>query len=143
MEQLTPISSLTGGILIGLAVSVLLLFNGRIGGVSGILGSLLSPAAGDIGWRVAFLVGMLGTGALASRVFPEFFVSGIGRSMPALIAAGFLVGFGTRLGNGCTSGHGVCGLSRFSPRSLLATVTFMISGAATVFIVVHLIGGVV
>ena len=125
--------------LIGLAAVLLLLANGRIAGVSGIVGGLLSRKPGDIGWRVAFVLG-LWLGALvywAARGAP--FALALQATPAVMIVAGFLVGYGTRLGSGCTSGHGVCGIARFSPRSMVATVVFMASGIATVYIVRHVI----
>ncbi len=143
MEHFTPVASLIGGMLIGLSASLLLLFDGKIAGISGIVGGLLSPAKQDTLWRVVFVGGLL-TGGLLARLFaPQVFDLGISRSAGALILAGVLVGFGTRLGNGCTSGHGVCGLSRLSPRSLIATLTFIATGAVTVYIINHLLGGAV
>lgn len=131
---------LLGGALIGLGVSLLLLTQGRVAGISGIVGSLLSPVRGDIAWRVFFLGGLLTGGLLLAWRLPA--------SLPPMVlpdsggtallgVAGLLVGFGTRLGNGCTSGHGVCGLSRGSPRSLAATLTFMATGVLTVFVARH------
>lgn len=141
MEQFTPIASLCGGILIGLSASLLLLSDGKIAGISGILGGLLSPTPNDTAWRLLFLCGLLTGGLLFQLLSPEVFTIGITRSTSALILAGLLVGFGTRLGNGCTSGHGVCGISRFSPRSLVSTVTFIVTGAITVHLINHLLGG--
>ena len=135
----TPWSSLAGGMLIGVAAAVLLLFNGKIAGISGILGGLLRPVTGDIGWRLAFLLGLLAAPLLYGLATPLPEVR-IDASMATLIVAGLLVGAGTRYGSGCTSGHGVCGLSRRSPRSLAATAAFMLAGFATVFVVRHLIG---
>ena len=135
----TPWASLAGGVLIGVAAAMFLLLNGRIAGISGILGGLLRPVGGDIAWRVAFLGGLLvapALYALAAR-YPS---PTIEAGYPLLVLAGLLVGAGTRYGSGCTSGHGVCGLSRLSPRSLAATVAFMAAGFATVFIVRHVIG---
>ena len=141
MEQFTPIASLCGGVLIGLSASLLLLSDGKIAGISGIMGGLLHPVKKDTAWRVLFIFGLLTGGLLFQFLLPEVFTIGITRSTSTLILAGLLVGFGTRLGNGCTSGHGVCGLSRFSPRSLVSTVTFIVTGAITVFIINHLLGG--
>ena len=136
-EHFTPWSSLTGGLLIGVAAAILLLFNGRIAGISGILGGLLRPMAGDIGWRMAFVLGLVGAplvyGLAAS--LPSVHVDA---DMTTLVVAGLLVGIGTRYGSGCTSGHGVCGLSRLSPRSMAATAAFMLAGFVTVFIARHL-----
>jgi uncharacterized membrane protein YedE/YeeE len=136
--EFTPWASLAGGLLIGLAAAVFILFSGRIAGVSGILGGLLLPSRGDAAWRVAFLAGLMLSPAIYRALFalPEIDISA---SLPVLVIAGLLVGFGTRLGSGCTSGHGVCGLSRLSPRSLVATLVFMAAGLATVFMVRHVI----
>ena len=136
----TPWASLAGGLLLGLAAAVFILFSGRILGISGIVGGLLSPRAGDAGWRIAFLLGMLAAPGAFSWIAP----AGLGPAprieagYGAVVAAGLLVGFGTRLGSGCTSGHGVCGLSRLSPRSLVATLAFMGAGFLTVFLIRHL-----
>ena len=129
----TPWASLAGGILIGIAAAMLVLLNGRIAGVSGIVGGLLAPQRGDFAWRVAFVVGLLFAPVLFSA--PARIDAGFG----TLILAGLLVGVGTSYGSGCTSGHGVCGLSRLSPRSLVATVAFMAAGMATVLTVKHLV----
>jgi uncharacterized membrane protein YedE/YeeE len=134
----TPWASLAGGILIGAAASVLILFNGKIAGISGIVGGLLRPQRGDIGWRIAFIGGLLGA-PLIYRLISESPAIQIDAGSGALIAAGLLVGVGTRYGAGCTSGHGVCGLSRLSPRSLVATLTFMAAGFAATYVVRHLI----
>lgn len=134
MEHFTPIESTLGGALIGLATFMVLVFQARVAGISGIVGSLLTPQRGDIGWRVAFVVGMVATGMALSQVRPDWFPAPEA-SLPMLIGAGFLVGLGTRLANGCTSGHGVCGLSRLSRRSLWATGTFMGVAGLTVLIV--------
>lgn len=135
----TPYSALAGGALIGVATAVLLLLNGRIAGISGILGGLLSRTPGETGWRLAFTIGLLAGPALwmLVHVLPPIRIDA---GYPVLIAAGLLVGIGTRYGSGCTSGHGVCGLSRLSPRSLVATLLFMAAGFATVFVVRHLLG---
>ena len=134
----TPWASLAGGALIGLAAAMFLLFNGRIAGISGILGGLLQWPKGDIGWRLAFLLGLIAA-PLAYGLFAPLPVVTVDAGTATLVAAGLLVGIGTRYGSGCTSGHGVCGLSRRSPRSLVATVAFMTAGFVTVFIVRHLI----
>lgn len=131
-----------GGALIGLASIGLLLFNGRIAGISGIFGGVLGRISADALWKVAFVVGLLAGGLVLRLVLPQAFDSTLVRSLPAVLVAGFLVGFGTRLGSGCTSGHGVCGLSRFSPRSLVAVLTFMAAGVAMVFVVSRVFGGV-
>ena len=134
------IAPLVGGLLIGGASAITLAANGRIAGTSGILAGTMRPTD-DRGDRVAFLVGLLAVGAVAPFVMPSAFEGGVDRSYPALILAGLLVGFGTQLGNGCTSGHGVCGLSRGSPRSMVATGTFMLTGGIAAFVVGHLLGG--
>ncbi|HEN3289269.1 TPA: YeeE/YedE family protein [Yersinia enterocolitica] len=133
----TPFSALAGGVLLGIAVTILWFCNGRIAGISGILGGLLPPKAGDISWRVAFLLGLIMAPGIYS-LFTDLPLILIDADLPVLIVAGLLVGIGTRYGAGCTSGHGVCGLARFSPRSLLATLSFMLTGFATVWIVRHL-----
>jgi uncharacterized membrane protein YedE/YeeE len=114
------------------------LLNGRIAGISGVLGGLLAPTRGDIGWRVAFIAGLVGA-PLVYLLFAEAPSVRIDAPYGALLLAGLLVGIGTRYGSGCTSGHGVCGLSRLSPRSLVATIAFMLAGFATVFVIRHLI----
>jgi len=135
----TPWLSLAGGLLIGAAAALLVLFNGRIAGISGIVGGLLRPVRGDIDWRVAFVLGLLAAPP-AWRAFAAAPRLHVDASTPVLVAAGLLVGVGTRLGSGCTSGHGVCGLSRGSRRSLVATATFMAAGFAVVFVVRHVVG---
>ena len=130
-----------GGILIGLAAAMMMLLNGRIAGISGILRGVLDPERGDFAWRAAFVVGLLMTGAALLWLRPETFPTELPRSPGALALAGVLVGFGTRLGSGCTSGHGVCGMSRLSPRSIVATLTFMVTGAIAVAVVRHAFGG--
>ncbi len=134
----TPWTALAGGALIGLAASLLILLNGRIAGISGILGGLLRPAPGEIAWRAAFLIGLVASPWLYALAAPLPAVR-IEAPEGLLIAAGLLVGLGTRYGAGCTSGHGVCGLSRLSPRSLAATLGFMAAGFATVYVLRHLI----
>ena len=135
----TPWNSLAGGVLIGIATALFLLFNGRVAGISGILGGLLRPMAGDIGWRMAFVLGLVGAPIIYSLATPLPAVH-VDATMTTLVVAGLLVGVGTRYGSGCTSGHGVCGLSRLSLRSMVATASFMLAGFVTVFIVRHLIG---
>ena len=135
----TPWSSLTGGVLIGIAAAMFLLFNGRIAGISGIPGGLLKPVRDDVGWRVAFLVGLLAA-PFVYALFVTLPRPQIDASYGALILAGLLVGVGTRYGGGCTSGHGVCGLSRLSLRSLVATLAFMGAGFATVYLTRHVFG---
>ncbi|USX24343.1 YeeE/YedE family protein [Oxalobacteraceae bacterium OTU3CINTB1] len=137
-QSFTPWASLAGGLLIGAAASLLILFNGRIAGISGIIGGLFQPQKGDISWRVAFIAGLFGA-PLIYRLFTELPAIQIDASYGILLAAGLIVGVGTRYGSGCTSGHGVCGLSRLSPRSLVATITFMAAGFAATYVVRHLI----
>lgn len=134
----TPWSSLLGGVMIGIAAAALLMLNGRIAGISGILGALLRPARGDVAWRAAFVAGLVFAPAFYA-LFARLPMPTIEAGYPALIVAGLLVGAGTRYGSGCTSGHGVCGLARLSPRSLAATVAFMAAGAVTVYVVRHLL----
>jgi len=136
----TPVTGLLGGVLIGLASAGLLLADGKIAGISGILGRSLFPVSGDLWWRLAFLAGLPIGAWLVARVSPETASFSITGNPLLLVAGGLLVGFGTQLGSGCTSGHGVCGLARGSRRSLVATVTFMASAAITVFLVRHVLG---
>ena len=136
----TPSAALSGGVLLGIASAAFVLLNGRILGISGILGGLLVPRRGDVTWRIFFLAGMLCAPTVLSLLWPQRIVTPrIDADYITIIAAGILVGLGTRYGSGCTSGHGVCGLSRLSPRSLIATLAFMASGAMTVYFVRHLI----
>jgi uncharacterized membrane protein YedE/YeeE len=140
MDTFTPLSALAGGLMIGAAAAMLLLFDGRIAGISGILGGLLRPVRGEIFWRLAFLAGLVAAPlayAAAGGTLPA-----IRLDAPAwlVIVAGLLVGFGSRLGSGCTSGHGVCGIGRASPRSLIATAMFTATAIATVFVTRHLLG---
>ena len=135
----TPVSALAGGMLIGVAAAMFVFLNGRIAGISGILGGLLAPARGDVAWRVAFIGGLVGA-PLLFALFADLPAIQIDAGFGMLVVAGLLVGVGTRYGSGCTSGHGVCGLSRLSPRSLVATLAFMGAGFATVFLIRHVIG---
>lgn len=134
----TPCTSLVGGLFIGLAVAILLLFNGRIAGISGIIGGLLSPQKNDILWRLAFIFGLIVAPFFFSMLSPLPKVT-IDAGTYRLIAAGLLVGIGTRYGSGCTSGHGVCGLSRQSLRSVVATIIFIMAGFLTVSVFRHLL----
>jgi uncharacterized membrane protein YedE/YeeE len=134
----TPWTALAGGALIGLSAGLFVMLNGRIAGISGVLGGLLRPAAGDIGWRVAFLAGLVGA-PLVYALVTTLPVPQIDAGYGGLVVAGLLVGVGTRYGAGCTSGHGVCGLSRLSPRSLVATLVFMGAGFASVYVLRHLL----
>jgi uncharacterized membrane protein YedE/YeeE len=135
----TPWSALGGGALIGLATAMFALLNGRIAGISGILGGLIAPVRRDVAWRLAFVGGLIAA-PLVYRLFGALPVPRIEAGDGALVLAGLLVGVGTRYGGGCTSGHGVCGLARLSPRSLAATLVFMGAGFATVFVVRHVLG---
>ena len=134
----TPWTSFAGGVLIGVSAAMLVLLNGRVAGISGIVGALFAPRRGDVAWRVAFLAGLIAAPVvvlmLGSTIAPRI-EAGVG----TLLIAGFLVGLGTTYGSGCTSGHGVCGLSRLSARSLVATLAFMAAGMTTVFAVRHLL----
>ncbi|MFM9927579.1 YeeE/YedE family protein [Variovorax sp. H27-G14] len=138
-QAFTPWSSLAGGVLIGLAAAMFVLLNGRIAGISGVLGGLLKPVRGDVAWRAAFVAGLVAA-PLVFLAFGAWPALRIDAGWGTVVAAGLLVGVGTRYGGGCTSGHGVCGLSRLSPRSLAATVAFMAMGFVTVFVVRHLFG---
>ncbi|HKU37774.1 MAG TPA: YeeE/YedE thiosulfate transporter family protein [Polyangiales bacterium] len=131
MHDFTPLPALAGGALIGLAASLLLLSAGRIAGISGITGGLLFPVRGDVRWRAWFALGLFAAG-IAAVLFAPDSIGSSPRSHVALAVAGLLVGIGTRLGNGCTSGHGVCGISRLAPRSIAATVVFMTTGMLAV-----------
>lgn len=136
-EHFTPTLSLAGGLLLGLAAAAFILVNGRILGISGIIGGLLSPRAGDVGWRFAFVLGLLAA-PLVFNLWQGVPVPRVEAGWGTVVIAGLLVGLGTRYGSGCTSGHGVCGLSRLSPRSLAATLSFMAAGFLTVYAVRHL-----
>jgi uncharacterized membrane protein YedE/YeeE len=136
----TPWGSLSGGLLLGVASGLFILINGRILGVSGILGGLLAPRSGDVAWRLSFLVGMAVAPLVAASLFPASIgLPRIDAGYLTIAGAGLLVGFGTRYGSGCTSGHGVCGLSRLSPRSLVSTLTFMGAGFLMVYLLRHFI----
>jgi uncharacterized membrane protein YedE/YeeE len=137
----TPWTSLSGGILLGVASALFILLNGRVLGISGILGGLILPRPGDRVWRIAFLLGLASAPFVYSWLAPADLVQAprIDAGYGLVVIAGLLVGLGTRYGSGCTSGHGVCGLSRLSPRSLVATLSFMAAGFAMVFIIRHLL----
>ena len=137
-QHFTPWASLAGGLLLGLAAALFILLNGRVLGISGIVGGLLRPRRGDAGWRIAFVAGMLAA-PTAWALFAAPVQPRIAAGPVLLVLAGLLVGWGTRHGSGCTSGHGVCGLARLSPRSLVATLAFMGAGFATVFVARHLL----
>ena len=137
----TPWASLTGGIVLGIASAIFILVNGRILGISGILGGLLPPKVGDTTWRLAFLLGFAAAPTVFHAVVPAQYITAprIDASELMVVVAGLLVGIGTRYASGCTSGHGVCGLSRLSPRSLVATASFMGAGFAVVYVMRHVI----
>lgn len=139
----TPWASLAGGLLLGVASAMFIMLNGRVLGISGILGGLLRPGRGDVAWRVTFLLGMAAAPVVFMLVAPSgsLTVPRIDAGYGLIAVAGVLVGVGTRLGSGCTSGHGVCGLSRLSPRSMVATACFMAMGFLTVYVVRHLLQG--
>jgi uncharacterized membrane protein YedE/YeeE len=140
MHNFTPLSALIGGILIGLSASAMLLLEGKIAGISGIFAGVLAPSKGETEWKAAFVGGLFAGGVLLRIFLPSAFDFGIVRPYGMLMLAGVLVGFGTRLGNGCTSGHGICGISRLSARSMVATITFIASGMLTVYLVNHVMG---
>jgi uncharacterized membrane protein YedE/YeeE len=142
MEGFTPWAALTGGTLIGLAALLLLLCNGRIAGISGILGGSLEPKRGDLLWRVLFFFGLLAGGLIMLWLWPAALDFRIDVSTPAVILAGLLVGLGARIGSGCTSGHGVCGVGRLAPRSIVAVAVFVSTAMLTVYVVRHLFGGI-
>jgi len=137
----TPIPSLLGGIILGVAAALYVLFHGRILGISGIISGLLHPKSGDRAWRMALILGLLTAPLLAALFFEIHPIVEVEADWLAVVIAGLLVGFGTQYGSGCTSGHGICGLSRLSPRSLVATVSFMTAGFLIVFVLRHVIGG--
>ena len=143
MENFTPLASFMGGVLIGLAGVIFLYFNGKICGVSGIFGGLLTAAKNDTAWRIIFIAGLFtGSLCLPMTMGGEFAAPGqLDRSVLAIIVAGLLVGVGARLGSGCTSGHGVCGVGRMAPRSIVATFLFVSAGVFTAVIVNHVFGG--
>ncbi len=141
MELSSALYPLIGGSLIGLAVTVMLLFNGRVTGISGIISSSLSAPKKDGYWRLLFIAGLISGGILMKIIRPDLLENISDRSVILVLAAGLLVGYGTVMGSGCTSGHGVCGISRFSPRSLIATLTFMLFGFFAVQAVLYFLGG--
>ncbi len=141
MSDFTPLPALIGGAIIGLAASLLLLTHGKVAGISGLYGGVLRRGTADRALRFWFLAGLVGAGVVTRLIFPGAFATAWSAALPVVLVAGVLVGVGTQLGNGCTSGHGVCGVSRLSVRSLVATATFMITGFGTVFVVRHLLGG--
>ena len=137
-NHFTPWASLAGGIFLGLAAAFFVLLNGRVLGISGILGGLVKPQPGDAGWRIAFIAGLVAAPALW-RLFGPLPEARVDASVAVLVISGLLVGWGTRYGSGCTSGHGVCGLARLSPRSLAATLAFMAAGFVTVYVARHVV----
>lgn len=139
MDGFMPVSALIGGAMIGTSAALFLILNGRIAGISGILGGFLAAPSRETAWRVAFLAGLV-LAPLAYGLVARLPAVTVGASFPLLAVAGLLVGFGARLGSGCTSGHGVCGLGRLSPRSMAATVTFMTVAILTVLVTRHLLG---
>jgi len=141
MANFTPVSAAIGGALIGLAAVLLMLFNGRIAGVSGIADGLFNPRTDDRFWRVAFVVGLIAAPLAAALVGHAIPMPPMPANYAVIAVAGLLVGFGTRLGNGCTSGHGICGIARLSPRSITATLVFMIAAIIVVALMRHVIGG--
>ncbi|MEM8813017.1 MAG: YeeE/YedE thiosulfate transporter family protein [Pseudomonadota bacterium] len=141
MTEFTPLASFAGGALIGLSAVILMAVTGRIAGISGIVGRLLPPVADDWGWRFSFVVGLIAAPVLVWAVTGSPPVQTVSDNLVLMAAGGLLVGFGSAYGNGCTSGHGVCGLARFSIRSLTAVGTFMVAAALTVFVVRHVPGG--
>jgi uncharacterized membrane protein YedE/YeeE len=140
VENFTPISALAGGVLIGISATLLLLFNGRIAGISGILNGLFLAPKNDRLWRLLFLLGLVLGGLLFNVIVPDFNMVRQNYPLPILVIGGFLVGFGAKMANGCVSGHGVCGLANLSVRSLVATCTFMVAGMLAVYVVRHLLG---
>jgi hypothetical protein len=144
-SNFTPWASLAGGAVLGFSALLLILFNGRIAGISGIVGGLIKPRLHDVGWRIAFIAGLVAAPMcwqiLASwQLFGALPSIQIEANTTTLITAGLLVGIGTRYGSGCTSGHGVCGISRLSPRSIVATLCFMLAGFVTVYVLRHILG---
>ena len=135
MENFTPYSALSGGILIGVAATLLLLFNGRIAGISGMMGGLINASRSELLWRIAFLAGIVIGAFLFNHFKPDFYQPRENFPVWLLALGGFLVGFGTRMGNGCTSGHGICGIGRLSARGVVATCVFMLTGVLTVLLV--------
>jgi uncharacterized membrane protein YedE/YeeE len=139
MENFTPVSGLIGGLLIGLAATLLLLLNGRLSGISGIVGGMLAPKSSDAGWRVAFVSGLLLGTSIYMLATGDAIAVRMQASVPVLVVAGLLVGFGTQLGSGCTSGHGICGIARLSKRSIVATAVFMGVAVLVVFLTRHVL----
>lgn len=141
MANFTPISAAIGGALIGLSAALLMLLNGRIAGITGVFAGLIDPLSNDRGWRAAFVIGLIAAPLSAALLGYTIPIPPMPTSLITVAAAGLLVGFGTRLSNGCTSGHGICGIARLSPRSLAATAIFMVSAIIVVALTRHVIGG--
>lgn len=139
MTNFTPIPALIGGALIGLSVAMMMLFVGRITGISGIFGGVVVPQREEFSWRATFVAGLLFGGVLLTQFYPQAFPASLSLPLGLTIVSGLLVGLGTRMGSGCTSGHGICGLARFSPRSLVAVPTFMLTAAITVYVMRHVV----
>jgi uncharacterized protein len=139
VENFTPVSGLIGGLLIGLSTVLLILLNGRIAGISGIVGGLLARNGSEVGWRAVFIVGLLLGAFIYMLAIGGALPVNIQASLPVMVIAGLLVGFGTRLGSGCTSGHGISGIARFSKRSIVATLVFMVTAIITVFVTYHVL----
>ncbi len=141
MHNFTPLTGTIGGLMIGLSATFMMLFLGRITGISGIFGGLVVPRRGEVAWRVVFVAGLLSGGVILRFFYPQAFPASLDQSLWLVAAAGLLVGFGTRMGSGCTSGHGICGLARFSQRSLVSVLTFIFTGAVAVYVMQYMIGG--
>ncbi|QDK38661.1 YeeE/YedE family protein [Bdellovibrio sp. NC01] len=142
MTQNEVLFPLLGGVLIGLAVTFMLLFNGRVTGISGIIAGSLNASVEDLWWRLTFITGLIVGGLVLRYTIPDVFTNTSGRDIGTIALAGLLVGFGTVMGGGCTSGHGVCGISRFSPRSIVATVVFILFGVVSVMLYQFIMGAV-
>ena len=139
MENFTPYSAMLGGAIIGLSATLLLLFNGRIAGISSIMNGVFNSPKNEMSWRSAFLVGLIVGALLFQFIAPDFIAPRQGYPLWLVAVGGFLVGIGTRLGSGCTSGHGICGIANLSLRSIYATLTFMVSGFITVYLLKHIV----
>lgn len=140
MNNFTPLTGAVGGLMIGLSATFMMLFLGRVTGISGIFGGLVVPRQGETAWRIVFVLGLLSGGAVLGLFYPQAFPKDFNQPLWIVGMAGLLVGFGTRLGSGCTSGHGICGLARFSQRSLASVITFIFTGAVAVYLM-HKMGG--
>ena len=138
--EFTPGPALLGGVILGLAAALYVHLHGRILGISGIISGLFTPKSGDVSWRLSVILGLLSAPLWAAVLFEMHPIQVIDASWAAIVVAGLLIGFGAVYGSGCTSGHGICGLSSLSPRSLVATLSFMLAGFITVFVIRHMIG---